>query len=126
MSINNTKQLGLIIADRHQWNRGLSMFMGLWLIVWQVAAHNVQSLKTQGLIGEMANGYLGWVHEPASDELKAYVAAVNQKRLLMYKQIAQLHQLPLQQVELVAGNWRMHQTRSNDYMNTGDHNWILK
>ena len=48
----------------------------------------LEEAKTQGVVGEQPNGYLGVVQSGASAEVQALVNDVNRKRRHMYEDIA--------------------------------------
>ena len=87
----------------------------LWLpsLGWAIT---LEEAKTQGIVGEQPNGYLGVVQPGASAEVQALVNDVNQKRRHMYEDIARRNSTKLEAVEMLAGKtaidntqtWKLH------------------
>lgn len=66
-------------------------------------AADLDQAKSQGLVGERADGYLGLVKTPAPAEVTALVKTVNNKRRAEYERIAEANELTLEQVQALAG-----------------------
>lgn len=81
-----------------------------------VFAADLQGAKSQGLIGEQLNGYLGVVASSVSGEVKALVADVNSKRKKKYQSIAKENGTSLDTVELLAGKKAIEKTVSGNYI----------
>lgn len=62
---------------------------GLLLLMQGAWAIDIHSAKDQGLVGEANTGYLAAVQSPASAEVRALVADVNQKRKARFASTAQ-------------------------------------
>ena len=71
----------------------------------------LEEAKTQGVVGEQPNGYLGVVQPGASAEVQALVNDVNQKRRHMYEDIARRNSTKLEAVEMLAGKTAIDNTR---------------
>ena len=63
----------------------------------------LEEAKSQGVVGEQPDGYLGVVQPGASAEVQALVNDVNQKRRHMYEDIARRNSTKLDAVEMLAG-----------------------
>ena len=74
----------------------------LLLFVQPFFAIDLQTAKTQGLVGETTSGYLEAV-KPPSAETKALIDSVNAKRKQKYQDIAERNKTSLQAVEQLAG-----------------------
>ncbi len=79
-------------------------------------AADLDQAKNDGLIGERADGYLGLVDSNAGDDVRALVADVNGKRKAQYERIAAKNDLPLDQVEALAGKKTIEKTRSGHWV----------
>ena len=61
---------------------------GLLLLMQGAWAIDIHAAKDQGLVGEANTGYLAAVQSPASAEVRALVAEVNQKRKARFEATA--------------------------------------
>ena len=91
----------------------------------QIMASSLTPAKSEGIIGEQANGYIGFV-TTASAEIKALVADVNKKRKLRYQQIAQSKNLSLSDVESIGGQQAIAKTKSGHYIMRAGEGWTKK
>ena len=91
----------------------------------QIMASSLTPAKSDGIIGEQANGYIGFV-TTASAEIKALVADVNKKRKLRYQQIAQSKKLSLSDVESIGGQQAITKTKSGHYIMRAGEGWTKK
>jgi len=62
--------------------------IGLLLLMQSAWAIDLHDAKSQGLVGEANTGYLAAVQSPASAEVRALVAEVNEKRKAKFAQTA--------------------------------------
>jgi hypothetical protein len=92
----------------------------------QVFAAELDQAKAAGWVGEQANGYLGLVKPNAPEEIVALVKSVNSKRRAKYKEIAAKRQIPLQQVEKIAGQKAFEKTKPGHFIKTADGRWRKK
>lgn len=83
-----------------------------------VFALDLQQIKSDGLVGEQLNGYLGAVDSGASAEVKALIKDVNAKRKSKYESIAAQNSTSLETVELLAGKKAIEKTKSGNYIQT--------
>ena len=79
------------------------------------SALSLQQAKSDGLVGEQANGYLGIVGK-ATPEVKALVKDINTKRRNAYQRIADKNGTQLNAVEQVAGQKAIGKTASGQYV----------
>ena len=106
-------------------NRSILSFILLTLASSLVFAMSLSDAKNAGLIGEQANGYLGLVSKPASNETIALVKSVNTKRKIKYQEIASSKGLDLEVVEKQAGERVIAKTKIGNYINSGS-GWTKK
>jgi uncharacterized protein YdbL (DUF1318 family) len=88
-----------------------------------VAALELDQAKQQGLVGEMANGYLGVVVQQADTE--KLVADINAQRKAIYVKLAENNQITLEQVEILAGQKAYNKTQAGHYLQK-DGVWLIK
>ncbi|MDY6841101.1 MAG: YdbL family protein [Pseudomonadota bacterium] len=87
------------------------------------AKQKLDSVKQQGLVGETPTGYLGVVR--AEGQAREVVAAINSARRDEYKRIAEKHDIPVAQVETVAGKKAIEKTPVGQYVQIGG-KWVKK
>lgn len=93
-----------------------SLLIVLSLAVSTVYASALTAPKSQGIIGERFDGYVGIVKKPASAKIKTLVDTVNQKRKSRYKEIAVKRQQALSKVEIIAGESAIKKTKPGNYI----------
>ncbi|MDA0272530.1 MAG: YdbL family protein [Proteobacteria bacterium] len=76
---------------------------------------SLDAAKTQGLVGEDANGYLAAVNAP-DPEVSALLSSVNQARKAEYERIAKSNDIGLSDLELLAGRKAMEKSASGAYI----------
>jgi uncharacterized protein YdbL (DUF1318 family) len=86
----------------------------------------LEEAKTQGVVGEQPNGYLGVVQPGASAEVQALVNDVNQKRRQMYEEIARRNSTKLEAVEMLAGKTAIDNTRPGNFVRGPAGQWVKK
>ena len=86
----------------------------------------LEEAKTQGVVGEQPNGYLGVVQPGASTEVQALVNDVNQKRRQMYEDIARRNSTKLEAVEMLAGKTAIDNTRPWNFVRSPSGQWVKK
>ena len=82
--------------------------------------------KSQGLIGEQLNGYLGIVTSSPSSKVKALVDKTNAERKALYKSIASRNSLKLEDVESLAGKKAVKKTKTGQYIQQSNGQWGKK
>ena len=87
------------------------------------AKQKLESVKQQGLVGETPTGYLEVVR--AEGQAKEVVEAINSARRDEYKRIAEKHNIPVTQVETVAGKKAIEKTPTGQYVQMGG-KWVKK
>lgn len=89
-------------------------------------ALELQEAKEKGLVGEMANGYLGSPQASPSAEVAALIEDINTKRKEKYREIATAQNIPLVAVEKLAGEKAFAKTESGHYINLPGGGWRKK
>lgn len=87
-------------------------------------AISLSDAKQQGLVGEMANGYLGAVVE--SDKTKSLIEGVNNKRKSIYMNLARKNKITMQQVTALAGKKAFTKTQSGHFIQNASGQWVKK
>jgi len=102
--------------------------LGLTIVAFTITfsawAVSLEQAKQQGLVGEMANGYLGIV--VTSPEATSLVAEINKKRKNIYLDIARKNKLTMKQVTALAGEKAIAKTRSGHLIKMTSGGWIKK
>jgi uncharacterized protein YdbL (DUF1318 family) len=81
-------------------------------------AVSFQDAKSQGLVGELPNGYIAAVQPNPSPDIQQLVNDVNLKRREVYRQKATANKWSLDQVEAVAGKTQVENAKSGEYIKT--------
>lgn len=87
------------------------------------AKSRLDTAKQQGLVGETPTGYLEVVK--ADNDARGIVEAINKARREEYARIAQKHDIPVTQVETVAGQKALEKTPAGQYILV-DGKWVRK
>lgn len=87
-------------------------------------AISLQDAKTQGLVGEQANGYLGIVK--SSPDANALAKQVNSKRKAHYQKIAKKNGISVNEVAKLAAEKAMKATKKGQYIQSKNGKWIKK
>ncbi len=80
----------------------------------QQAMSELGSAKTQGLVGEQPNGYLGVVSPSA--QAKEIADLINQARKAQYQKLAEKNGIQLSDVEAMAGQKAIEKTEAGHYI----------
>lgn len=78
------------------------------------AMQQLDSAKSNGLVGEQINGYLGVVNN--RNQASQIVQLINQARQQRYQDLAKAHNISLQKVEKLAGEKALEKTPSGYYI----------
>ncbi len=89
-------------------------------------AIDLKGAKSNGLVGERNDGYLGYVVKPASDEVQALVKDVNTKRKAKFKASAQKNNVTTEQVANRFYQLAVTKTGSGHYYQDASGNWLKK
>ena len=97
----------------------------LWLplLAWGLT---LEEAKTQGMVGEQPNGYLGVVPPGGAAAVQALVNDVNLKRRQMYEDIARRNSTKLEAVEMLAGKTAIDNTRPGNFIRSPSGQWVKK
>lgn len=87
------------------------------------AKQRLDEVKAQGLVGETPTGYLEVVRPEG--QARAVVEAINSARRDEYKRIAEKHNIPVTQVETVAGKKAIEKTPAGQFVQIGGE-WVKK
>lgn len=79
-------------------------------------ALTLQEAKSQGLLGEAPDGYLGLVSPTASSAVKSLMNTVNQKRKQKYQETAQRTGAQLRDTEALFGEALIKKTKPGHYI----------
>ena len=93
------------------------------LIASPALALNLDEAKSQGLVGEMANGYIGAVK--SSGEVNTLVKSINAQRKTHYQEISRKNGTPLSTVEKLAGEKLINRAPRGQFVNRGS-GWVKK
>jgi uncharacterized protein YdbL (DUF1318 family) len=93
-------------------------------IAFSAWAISLDQAKQQGLVGEMANGYLGVV--VPSSEINSLVELVNKKRKNIYLNLARKNKITMQQVTTLAGEKSLAKTQSGHLIKNASGRWVKK
>lgn len=87
------------------------------------AMSQLGTAKSQGLVGEQPDGYLGVVKN--QNNAQSIVKLINQARKQQYQKLAAENQLDLPQVEALAGKKALQKTAPGHYIQING-NWVKK
>lgn len=104
------------------YRRGIALLAALLFSVASWAL-DLDSAKSQGLVGEKDNGYLGVVKDAPG--VSALVADINQRRKAKYEEIAAKRGTDRGAVETLAGRKAIEKTPAGYYIDTGS-GWSRK
>jgi uncharacterized protein YdbL (DUF1318 family) len=86
----------------------------------------LEQAKSQGLVGEQPNGYLGVVVANASGEVQSLVADINKKRKVEYQGIARRNNTSVEAVEALAGKKAIERTPPGQFVRLPSGQWVKK
>ena len=97
----------------------LVIFTACLLLMAQPAySLDLQTAKSQGLVGETPSGYLSAVKSPSA-ETKALIESINLKRKQKYQEIAARNKTSLKTIEQLAGDKAIEKSRPGSYIKQG-------
>jgi len=119
------------MMNSNTWSRRffVTLFIGLLTISVAAIAQNESPLtqpKAEGLIGEQADGYVGFVTQNVPADVRRLVEEVNAKRRAGYQQIAAKQGTPVSEVEKVGGKTAIEKTLPGNYIRDLNGNWYRK
>lgn len=89
-------------------------------------ALTLQEAKSEGLVGEQRNGYVGLVVESAPAEVLALARDINNQRRELYKQIARQNNISVEQVAALAFEKAVEATPAGQYLQEVSGSWVKK
>jgi uncharacterized protein YdbL (DUF1318 family) len=92
----------------------LAVSLPLMAMDLQQAMSGLNSAKTQGLVGEQSDGYLGLVTQ--SGDVVEIVKLINEARRAQYQRLAKDNSIALPDVEAMAGQKAIEKTQSGQYI----------
>ena len=102
----------------------LLVFTAGLLLSLNAFAISLQDAKSQGLVGEQANGYLGIViNEPQANSV---AKEVNAKRKAHYEKIAKKNGITVSEVAKLAAQKAMKATKRGQYIKDSNGKWVKK
>lgn len=90
----------------------------------QALALGLDAAKSQGLVGEQPNGYLGVIK--ATPQAVELASEVNDKRRQAYERIAQKNGITIEQVQKLAGQKAIDKTQAGNYVKSPSGQWLKK
>lgn len=103
-----------------------SLGLALMLLSSAALAITLQEAKEQGLVGERRDGYVGFVVDDVSPDVRSLVQNVNDQRRNRYQEIAQENGISLEQVAVLAFERAVEATQSGHYLQDANGNWVRK
>lgn len=103
----------------------VTVFLALGLSM-QVMAIDLDQAKSSGQVGELNNGYLGFVVSSPSADVKALVEDINAKRKAFYRQTAAKTGATLEQVAATAYQKAVAKTDAGNYYQNSAGQWVKK
>lgn len=89
-------------------------------------AIDIKQAKAQGLIGERNDGYVGYVTKTPTNEVKALVKSINNKRKSVFQETAGKTGATIDQVALRFYQRAVDATKPNHYYQDANGSWIKK
>ena len=112
---------------RYNWITVVFMALLLNMALVSVAlASPLTAPKAAGLIGEQADGYIGYVASNVPADVRKLVENANAKRKAGYQRIAQKQGASLTDVEKVGGNTAIEKTLRGNYIQDANGTWRKK
>lgn len=101
----------------------LALSSNAWSMDLSAAMNQLGSAKSQGLVGEQPNGYLGVIKN--QNNAQDIVQLINKARNQQYQKLSQSHKVPLSEIEALAGNKAIQKTPSGLYIQMNG-KWVKK
>ncbi|MBJ9890001.1 YdbL family protein [Citrobacter sedlakii] len=96
----------------------------LGLLSGNALALTLNEARTQGRVGETLNGYLVALKEDA--ETRTLVKEINQARSVSYQQLAESHNIPVEEVAKMAWQKLVERARPGEYVQGINGKWLRK
>ena len=103
----------------------LAMLVGLGFTTssWAI---DLQAAKSQGLVGEQPNGYLGSVKGTPTNDVTTLMEEINTARKKEYQKIAKGNNTQLDVIEKLAGKKAIEKTPSGQFVRSPSGEWVKK
>lgn len=98
----------------------------LLLAVQSAWAIDIREAKAQGLVGEANTGYLAAISSPASAEVRALIADVNEKRRQQFERTAKKTSATVEQVAYRFYELAVEKTEAGNYYQDASGAWRKK
>lgn len=98
----------------------------LALLSLPVAAQSLDQAKSQGLVGEQLNGYVGLVTSSPSSALQNMINEINEQRRALYQRSANDASVSLEVFEIRAGQRLQERANSGEYIQDANGQWRRK
>lgn len=99
---------------------------GLLFLLQNAWAIDIHDAKDQGLVGEAKTGYLAAVTSPASAEVRALIADVNEKRKEQFTETANKTGVTVEQVAFRFYELAVQKTEAGHYYQDSSGSWKKK
>lgn len=106
--------------------KSVALFLFAMLVVPAAFAITLQEAKSQGLVGEQRDGYVGFVTSNVPAEVTALVQQVNAERRQRYQQIARENGITEVQVRALAYEQAVTATQSGHFLQNTSGAWVKK
>lgn len=110
----------------HRSRRALAVVAVLCAVAAPAFAVSLEEAKSQGLVGERLDGYLGLVAANPPAAVRDLVAEINRKRRQEYHEIAKRNQTSLDAVQVLAGKKAIEKTAPGRYVQLPSGEWTRK
>jgi uncharacterized protein len=104
----------------------LSMLAAFLIAASVALAGPLDKPKQEGLIGERPDGYIGFVADEVSADVKKLVDKTNQERRAEYEKVAKENGTSLEAVQAIFGEKLIGRQPSGTYVMTADGKWVKK
>ena len=102
----------------------LFVFLVFFTFTHAALSLDLDTAKSQGLVGERADGYVGVI--TSSPETDSLVRQINQQRSKAYSRIAKKNGISVDKVGLLAGRKLFEKAAGNEYFMTPEGSWVQK
>ncbi len=106
--------------------KSIAVFLFAILIIPTAFAVTLQEAKSQGLIGEQRDGFVGFVATSVPADVTELVRQVNEERRQRYQKIAQENGISVDQVQALAYQQAVDATQSGHYLQNASGAWVRK
>lgn len=101
----------------------LTLSSNIWAMDLSSAMSKLSTVKSQGLVGEQTDGYLGVVKN--QNDAQTIAQLINQARKEQYQKMALNHKVSLQEIEALAGKKAIQKTPPGLYIKI-EGKWLQK